>query len=177
MVNVPLVDTENNLLGYMEKIEAHKKGVLHRAFSLFVFDEDKLILQKRAPNKYHCPGLWTNTCCSHPSSNIINFSEIEKRLFEEMGINSINHLHLFDFIYYKQFENNLIEHEFDSIYLGLTSDKPRINKDEVSEWKYMKIKEILNDLNNEKKENYTYWFKEIMKNEKFLSSLDKLGLL
>ena len=177
MGDIPLVDEKNNLLGYGEKMDVHERGLLHRAFSLFVFDKGgKLILQKRADEKYHCPGLWTNTCCSHPSSNIIEIEEIEKRLDEEMGMGCENIEHLFDFIYRKEFDNGLVEHELDSVYFGFSNSEPKINLEEVGEWKAVNLKELFEDVRN-RPEEYTFWFKEIVGDERFKEGLEERELL
>lgn len=166
--NVVLVDTNDNKLGLMEKLEAHRKGLLHRAFSVFILDEKKrLLLQKRALNKYHSPGLWTNTCCSHPRDNEDVIDAGKRRLNEEMGISaSLNHL--FSFIYKVNFDNGLIEHEFDHVLIGNSKTDPVINKDEVCDWKWVDIKNVKIDL-ADNSDMYTEWFKIIF--EKFYYKL------
>ena len=177
MGDIPLVDEKNNLLGYMNKMKVHEKGLLHRAFSLFVFDYKKrLILQKRANDKYHCPGLWSNTACSHPESNIIEIEEIEKRLDEEMGMGCENIEHLFDFIYRKKFDNGLIEHELDSVYISFSKDRPNINPLEVSMIQHSPIKRVYEEV-GDKPWRYTYWFKEILNDDRFKKGLKEFGLL
>ena len=107
------VDENDNEIGFIEKLDAHIKGVLHRAISVFIFNDNKeLLLQKRFSGKYHSPGLWTNTCCTHPNKNEDTKDAANRRLKEEMGIYS-NLREIFSFIYYVKFDNNLIEHEFD----------------------------------------------------------------
>ena len=157
---VILVDKDDNELGLMEKLEVHQKGLLHRAFSVFLLnDSNQLLLQKRALDKYHSPGLWTNTCCSHPRKNEKTIDAAHRRLFEEMGIKS--ELKLFtSFIYKAEFDNGLIEHEFDHVIVGSFVGNPVINQLEVCDWKWEDldlIKENLKTYPND----YTEWFKII----------------
>jgi isopentenyl-diphosphate delta-isomerase len=155
---VILVDTQDNELGVMEKLQAHQEGKLHRAFSIFIFNnKNELLLQQRALSKYHSGGLWTNTCCSHPSPNETILDAAQRRLFEEMGISCelkiINH-----FIYQSDFENGLKEHEFDYIIIGQSNEIPLINKDEVANYKWQTIEEIEKDIILNPTQ-YTIWFK------------------
>ncbi|NCT94573.1 MAG: isopentenyl-diphosphate Delta-isomerase [Chitinophagaceae bacterium] len=118
MEQVVLVDKQDTAIGVMEKMEAHQKALLHRAFSVFVFTDDgKLILQQRAMDKYHSPGLWTNTCCSHPRPGEDLSQAAARRLKEEMGFETILYK-AFDFIYEASFDNGLTEHEFDHVFIG-----------------------------------------------------------
>tara|TARA_B100001093_G_scaffold80386_1_gene71779 strand:+ start:647 stop:1162 length:516 start_codon:yes stop_codon:yes gene_type:complete len=166
--HVVLVDTNDNKLGLMEKLEAHRKGLLHRAFSVFVLDEKKrLLLQKRSLNKYHSPGLWTNTCCSHPRDNEDIIDAGKRRLNEEMGM-STNLDQLFSFIYKVNFDNGLTEHEFDHVLIGISKTDPVINKEEVCDWKWVDIKRVKIDL-VDNSYMYTEWFKIIF--EKFYNKL------
>src|SRR6187455_3410060 len=115
---VILVDALDNQVGIMDKMEAHEKGVLHRAFSVFVFDgENRLIIQQRALDKYHSPGLWTNTCCSHPQPGEETKLAAMRRVTEELGV-TIPLEKQFHFIYKAEFENGLTEHEFDHVFTG-----------------------------------------------------------
>ena len=119
----------------MDKMEAHQKGVLHRAFSVFVFNNaGELLLQQRADHKYHSGGLWTNTCCSHPAPGEKNADAAARRLYEEMGFNC-ELAHSFSFIYKAQFQNGLTEYEFDHVYIGYADSIPVLNMDEVQDWK------------------------------------------
>ena len=137
MEEVVLVDSDDNFLGTMEKMEAHKKGTLHRAFSVYlVNNKGEFLLQRRASSKYHSAGLWTNTCCSHPRLNETTLAAAERRLDEEMGIFT-SLTHLFHFIYRVDFDNALTEHELDHVYLGTFNGEPNPNPEEVSKWKYM----------------------------------------
>ena len=157
------VDEKDNELGYIEKMDAHIKGVLHRALSIFIFNEkNELLLQKRYSGKYHSPSLWTNTCCTHPNKNESTDTAAKRRLEEEMGF-CCDLKEVFSFIYYIKFDNNLIEHEFDHVYFGRYSDKIYINPLEVEDYKWISINEIKTDLKNNP-ENYTYWFRYIMEN-------------
>ena len=155
---VILVDKNDNEVGTMEKQEAHVKGLLHRAFSVFIFnDKNELLLQRRAVNKYHSGGLWTNTCCSHPRQNEKTKDAAKRRLLEEMGMRSTLKKQ-FDFIYKAKLDNNLYEHEFDHVFFGFTNDLPIINTEEVEEYTY----KTLEDIGNEMKaipDKYTEWFK------------------
>ena len=155
---VILVDKNDNEVGTMEKQEAHVKGLLHRAFSVFIFnDKNELLLQRRAVNKYHSGGLWTNTCCSHPRQNEKTEDAAKRRLLEEMGMRSILKKQ-FDFVYKAKLDNNLYEHEFDHVFFGFTNDLPIINPEEVEEYTY----KTLEDIGNEMKaipDKYTEWFK------------------
>ncbi len=157
---VVLVNEEDTVIGEMEKLAAHQQGKLHRAFSVFIFNENGLLLlQQRANDKYHGAGLWTNTCCSHPGLNEnVKESAIE-RLAYEMGIKCELEF-LFSFIYRSEVENNLIEHEYDHVYCGVTDMQPHPNGREVQAWKWAKPETILNDL-NENPGNYTVWFRKI----------------
>ena len=155
---VILVDKNDNEVGTMEKQEAHVKGLLHRAFSVFIFnDKNELLLQRRAVNKYHSGGLWTNTCCSHPRQNEKTKDAAKRRLLEEMGMRSTLKKQ-FDFVYKAKLDNNLYEHEFDHVFFGFTNDLPIINPEEVEEYTY----KTLEDIGNEMKtipDKYTEWFK------------------
>ena len=162
---VVLVDKEDFQLGLMPKLEAHRKGVLHRAFSVFVFNSSKLLLmQKRSSLKYHSPGLWTNTCCSHQRDGESTVDAAKRRLNEEMGLN-LDLKETFSFIYKANLENGLIEHEFDHVLVGFTDFNPKINTNEVEDWKWIDLSFLELDL--DKNPNiYTEWFKIIFKRVK-----------
>ena len=170
---VVLVDNSNNQVGLMPKMEAHLKGVLHRAFSVIIFNNNgEVMLQKRASTKYHTPSLWSNTCCSHQRENEDNISAGKRRLNEEMGF--ITQLYDFEsFIYKVSFSNGLIEHEFDHILVGIYNGLPNINLDEVDGWKWISIDELVNDM-KDNSEKYTAWFKIII--NKYSQSLKKWKL-
>ena len=158
MEEVVLVDVNNNVLGYMEKMEAHYKGELHRAFSVFIFNSKKqVLLQKRALDKYHSAGLWTNTCCSHPRKNESFIHAAHRRLNEEMGMSA--HLDkAFSFIYKAHLDQGLIEHELDWVFLGKSDVLPLINSNEVASYKYVDFNSLLIDL-EENPDLYTSWLK------------------
>ena len=146
-------------------MEAHRKGVLHRAFSVFVFTSSKLLnKQKRSSLKYHSPGLWTNTCCSHQRDGESTVDAAKRRLNEEMGLN-VDLKETFSFIYKANLENGLIEHEFDHVLVGFTDFNPKINTNEVEDWKWIDLSFLELDL--DKNPNiYTEWFKIIFKRVK-----------
>ena len=126
-------------IGLMPKLEAHQKRFLHRAFSVFILNtKGELMLQQRAKHKYHSPGLWTNTCCSHQRDGETNIQAGKRRLQEEMGF-STELKEVTSFIYKAPFDNGLTEHEFDHVLLGHYEDDPVINLDEVSSWKWMSL--------------------------------------
>lgn len=157
---VILVNEQDEQIGLMEKIEAHEKALLHRAFSVFIFnDNNELMLQQRALHKYHSPGLWTNTCCSHQREGETNLQAGKRRLQEEMGF--ITDLkETTSFIYKAPFDNGLTEHEFDHILVGSYKNDPVINKDEVADWKWMALEDVKTDIKDQP-ELYTEWFKII----------------
>jgi isopentenyl-diphosphate delta-isomerase len=163
--NVILVDEHNREVGLMEKMEAHHKGLLHRAFSVFVFNENgELLLQRRAFGKYHSEGLWTNTCCSHPFPGESILEAGKRRLFEEMGF-TCELSEVFAFIYKAELENGLIEHELDHVLVGFSEETPHLNLEEVSAFKWMSVDEIKADM----KENplqYTAWFRILIEEHK-----------
>lgn len=157
---VILVNENDEQIGLMEKLEAHEKAVLHRAFSVFVLnDKNEVMLQQRAHQKYHSPLLWTNTCCSHQREGETNIQAGTRRLFEEMGFTT-ELKELFHFIYKAPFDNGLTEHELDHVMIGYYNEAPKINPDEVESWKWMSIEAIRDDIQTQS-ENYTVWFKII----------------
>ena len=161
MEEIILVDEQDNAIGTMEKMEAHRKGVLHRAFSVVLFNSSgELLLQKRADNKYHSGGLWTNTCCSHPLPDEIISDAVQRRLKYEMGIN-LKPEFAFKFIYKAPLDKSLIEHELDHVFIGTFNGTPIINKEEVSEWKFVSLNELKNQMKS-MPEIYTTWFRLIV---------------
>jgi isopentenyl-diphosphate delta-isomerase len=159
---VILVDENDNQIGLMPKMEAHEKGVLHRAFSVFTFNKKgELMLQQRAAHKYHSPLLWTNTCCSHQRNGETNLEAGKRRLQEEMGFTA-ELKEVFSFIYKAPFDNGLTEHELDHVLVGYFDDNPNINKEEVEDYKWMLLEDVKSDI--EKNPSiYTEWFKIIFK--------------
>lgn len=157
---VILVDTDDNPIGTMNKMEAHEKAVLHRAFSVFILnDKNEVMLQQRAAHKYHSPLLWTNTCCSHQRVGETNIEAGKRRLFEEMGFTA-ELKELFHFIYKAPFDNGLTEHELDHVMIGYSNENPVINPEEVESWKWMSIEDIKADM-MDNPNAYTVWFKII----------------
>ena len=157
---VILVNEQDEPIGLMNKMEAHEKAVLHRAFSVFILnDKNEVMLQQRAHHKYHSPLLWTNTCCSHQRAGETNIEAGKRRLFEEMGFQT-ELKELFHFIYKAPFDNGLTEHELDHVMIGYYNDAPIINPDEVEHWKWMSIEAIKEDM-KQHPETYTVWFKII----------------
>jgi len=166
---VILVDENDNQIGLMSKMEVHKKALLHRAFSVFIFNkESKLMIQQRASTKYHSPLLWTNTCCSHQRSGESNIEAGKRRLFEEMGF-STDLDEVFSFIYKAPFDNGLTEHELDYVLIGSFDGEPNINKEEVENYKWMFLEDVKKDIENNPK-IYTAWFQII-----FNKSYEKLA--
>ena len=155
---VILVDKNDNQVGLMPKLEAHEKGVLHRAFSIFIFNSKyELLLQKRASSKYHSGGLWTNTCCSHPREGEDTLDAANRRLDEEMGIKT-SLRKVYDFIYKAELDNQLTEHEFDHVFYGVCDNDPMLNKDEAEDFKWVDMETLNNDI-MKNEDNYTVWFK------------------
>jgi len=143
--NVILVDEKDNQVGLMPKLEAHQKGLLHRAFSVFIFNSDyELLLQKRASSKYHSGGLWTNTCCSHPRDGEDILDAANRRLHEEMGIKT-NLRKVFDFIYKADLDNNLTENEFDHVFYGVYNDDPVLNREEADDFMWIDMETLKNE--------------------------------
>ena len=158
MEYVVLVDESDHQIGLMEKQAAHVTPHLHRAFSVFVFNsKGELLLQQRALSKYHSPGLWTNTCCSHPRAGETLEEATSRRLKEEMGIHCEMH-EVYTFIYKAPVGEGLTEHEFDHVFIGQSDDMPEINRDEVEAWKYMSLADLKADIEHHP-EHYTEWFK------------------
>ena len=174
--NVILVNEFDEEIGVMEKLEAHQKGLLHRAFSVFIFnDQNEMLLQKRALDKYHSGGLWTNTCCSHPSENETILDAGVRRLKEEMNYKADLHTS-FSFIYKVALDNDLTEHELDHVLIGKSNVNPVLNPDEASDYKWISIDEVSKDL-IENKNSYTFWFNLIMSqySNELLESLKKIS--
>jgi len=158
MEYVVLVDESDHQIGLMEKQAAHVTPHLHRAFSVFVFNsKGELLLQQRALSKYHSPGLWTNTCCSHPRAGETLEEATSRRLMEEMGMTCALH-EVYTFIYKAPVGEGLTEHEFDHVFIGQSDDFPKINREEVEAWKYMSLADLKADIEHYP-EHYTEWFK------------------
>jgi len=157
---VILVNEQDEQIGLMNKMEAHEKALLHRAFSVFVMnDKGELMLQQRAAEKYHSPLLWANTCCSHQRDGETSLNAGKRRLEEEMGF-VCELKELFSFIYKAPFDNGLTEHELDHVMIGTYQDAPVINPEEVESYKWMTLEAVKNDMEKQP-EIYTEWFKII----------------
>jgi isopentenyl-diphosphate delta-isomerase len=155
---VILVDREDNPCGQAPKMEAHRKGLLHRAFSVFIFNNrGEMLLQQRAANKYHSGGLWTNACCSHPGPGEETISAAGRRLKEEMGFETPVEK-IFDFVYRTEFENGLIEHEFDHVLAGQYDGPVEFNREEVMDYCFKTVDEISDSLQTHPGK-YTEWFR------------------
>ncbi len=161
MEEVILVDADDNVIGRMEKMAAHRQAKLHRAFSVFIFNNKKqLLLQQRAFHKYHSGGLWTNTCCSHPKPDESVEEAAHRRLKEEMGFDC-KLQKIFHFIYCRPLDNQLTEHELDHVFIGFYDDKPKINKEEVENYQWINPVELFDSIKNNPS-LYTEWFKIIL---------------
>lgn len=153
-----LVDENDEPLGSMTKLDVHRKGVLHRAFSVFVFNTSmELLLQQRADTKYHSAGLWSNTCCSHPRYGEDTAAAAKRRLKEEMGLECDPNF-LFSFIYKADVGNRLTEHEYDHVFICISNEIPKPHPDEVKSWKYLSLTDLNNHMDNNPEE-YTEWLK------------------
>ena len=142
----------------MEKLQAHQEGKLHRAFSIFIFnDKNEMLLQQRSFSKYHSAGLWANSCCSHPRPNETIKDAANRRLYEEMGM-SCDLTIKTNFIYKSQFDNGLTEHELDYVLVGYSNQEPIINKDEVESYKWQSLSLIKEDI-AANPNHFSFWFK------------------
>lgn len=157
---VILVDENDKEIGKAEKMEAHEKELLHRAISVFIFNrKGEWLLQRRAFNKYHSKGLWTNTCCSHPAPGETSLQAANRRLQEEMGLAApLNKL--FHFTYKEKLDNHLTEYETDHVFVGITDENPQMNSNEVVANKYLDFEHLHTDV-LKNPENYTVWFRKI----------------
>ena len=157
---VILVNEQDEPIGLMNKMEAHEKAVLHRAFSVFILnDKNEVMLQQRAHHKYHSPLLWTNTCCSHQRAGETNIEAGKRRLFEEMGFQA-ELKELYHFIYKAPFDNGLTEHELDHVFIGTFDDEPNLNPEEVMAYRWVELDDLKKDM-EKNPQNYTAWFKII----------------
>ena len=169
--DVILVNEKDEPTGTMEKMEVHQKALLHRAFSIFIFnDRGEMLLHKRAADKYHSAGLWTNACCSHPQPGEQIMEAAKKRLQEEMGITTTLKK-VFDFIYKASFDNGLTEHEFDHVFIGVYNGIISPNTAEVSDYCFKRM-EAVNDAIQSRPQHFTEWFKiAFPKVEEYLAAL------
>jgi len=167
------VDEQDNFLGYIGKTEAHLEAVKHRAFSIFVFnDKQEMLIQKRALDKYHTPGLWSNSCCSHPRYGENLTSAVHRRLPEEMGFDT-ELFHVHEMSYRVEFDNGITENEYDHVYIGFYQGQPHINPAEVNSYKWISRSNLLQDMDRHP-EKYTFWFKKIMSEFDFNKAIELL---
>ena len=162
---VVLVSEKDEILGVMDKMQAHENGILHRAFSVFLFnDKGEMLLQKRAAGKYHSPNQWTNAVCSHPRLQETYLEAAERRLKEELGIDTPL-TYRFNFLYKADVGQNLWEHELDHVFTGNFEGEFKLNEEEVSEVRYISIDDLDKEM-SANPENFTEWFKIILKEYK-----------
>ena len=154
---VVLVDMADREKGREDKMEAHVRGFLHRAFSVFIFRGDRILLQRRAASKYHCGGLWTNTCCSHPGFGEEIEEAARERLYREMGIRADRLEEIHAFVYRAEFPNGLIEYEYDHVFVGESGDEPVPDPREVEDWRWIRIEDLMKEV-EERPELFTPWF-------------------
>lgn len=158
---VVLVDEQDQEIGTMEKMQAHHEGKLHRAFSVLLYNKKgEMLIQQRALHKYHCGGLWTNACCSHPMPNEKLEDAVKRRLKEELGIEAQCDKR-FHFIYKAEVAENLFEHELDHVFVGTIKENPIINPEEIADWKFINMDILKEDIKH-KSTLYTPWFKLIL---------------
>ncbi|MFT6997576.1 MAG: isopentenyl-diphosphate delta-isomerase [Cryomorphaceae bacterium] len=156
--HVILVDSDNKQLGTMEKMEAHRKGLLHRAFSIFIFNlRDEMLLHQRADGKYHCGGMWTNAVCSHPRPNEDQSLALNRKMLQEMGFFT-DVKKAFDFTYRAQLDNGLVEYEYDEVFYGVYEGDLSPNPEEVKAYRYSSVLEIREEI-RQNPELFTPWFK------------------
>lgn len=154
---VILVNEDDEEIGVMDKMEAHIQGKLHRAFSVFIFnDKGEMLLQQRAAGKYHSGGLWTNACCSHPAPGETTEAAAQRRLQEEMGFSTAV-AKIFNFTYRAEFDNGLIENEYDHVFLGFYNGPIAPDAGEVQDYRYQSMNEIRAAMTDEPDE-FTAWF-------------------
>ncbi len=172
-MEVILVDEQDNAIGSMGKMEVHEKAILHRAFSIFIFNKKgEILLQKRAANKYHSGGLWTNTCCSHPRPGEDTLTAAHNRLQEEMGFTT-ELSKTFSFIYKAPFDNGLTEHEYDHVFTGTYNGIVQPNPQEVSDYCYQSVEAIKSNIIMQPG-NFTEWFKiALPKLEQYIAKQQK----
>lgn len=155
---VILVDENDQAVGTAEKLEAHKNGVLHRAFSVFIFDDQgRLLLQKRAKSKYHSGGLWSNTCCSHPAPEEDTGVAAVRRLEQEMGLRC-ELSEIFSFTYKARLDHDLTEHEYDHVLVGISNEDPKPDPEEVEDWKWIGLHPLLDEIQRYPHQ-FTHWFR------------------
>lgn len=152
------VDERDRETGVAEKMEAHAAGLLHRAFSVQIFtSQGAWLLQRRSPQKYHSGGLWSNTCCSHPTPGTSTSEAASGRLNEEMGLTTALHPAA-AFLYRAEVGQGLVEYEYDHLFTGISDERPRIDPDEVAEYRYVQPDDLLTELARHP-ERFTVWFR------------------
>ena len=157
MNKIAIVDLRDNIIGYSSKYNIHKKGILHAAFSIFLYHDNKILLQCRAKKKYHSGGLIANTCCSHRTVDCDLITSAKKRLKDEVGIEVDNLFDIGSFVYFHKFHENLYEYELDHVLIAESTYEPNINKNEVKWAKWIDIKDVITDITNNP-EKYCVWF-------------------
>ena len=158
---VILVDENDLPIGEMDKLEAHQKNCLHRAFSIILWnDKNQMLIHQRAEGKYHSAGLWTNTCCSHPRPEELTLAAVHRRLHEEMGI-ATELKHAFYFVYQTDLENNLAEHELDHVFLGKFDGIPNVNPEEAQDFRWVSLEDVRSEIQTNPNQ-FTYWFNYIL---------------
>ncbi|SFM88323.1 isopentenyl-diphosphate delta-isomerase [Izhakiella capsodis] len=156
-VDVILVDEADRPLGTMEKLEAHTKGLLHRAISVYVFNrQGELMLQRRASDKYHCAGLWSNTTCGHPLPQESNAHAAQRRLREEMGL-SLPLTPIFELRYNLALGNGMSEHEYGHVFFACSDEHPCLNPQEADAWRYASLPDLANAIAQDP-QPFTPWF-------------------
>jgi isopentenyl-diphosphate Delta-isomerase len=175
MEEVTLVDKEDNVIGKGEKQVSHTDPKLHRAISILIFNsKGEMLIQKRADTKYHCPGIWANACCSHPRPGETYEEAAKRRLPEEMGF-SCQIEKEFKFTYYSEFMNALAEYEMDQVFSGLYDGEIKVNPEEVSEYKWINVDNLLKDIYYDPKK-YASWFKIILNHPEFKKVKEKYNV-
>lgn len=156
-----MVDERDREMGDMEKMQAHREGRLHRAFSVILFNsKGEMLLQKRSAHKYHSGGLWTNACCSHPRPGESTATAVQRKLKQEMGIQVVPEF-AFKFQYKAEMENGLIEHEVDHVYTGIFDGEPVLNPEEAEDWKFVNVNEVRHEV-EKNPDLFTVWFRKLL---------------
>jgi isopentenyl-diphosphate Delta-isomerase len=160
--NKVILVTNNDLeVGICDKLEAHQQGLLHRAFSVLVYNaKGEVLLQKRAKTKYHSAGLWSNTCCSHPQPNEDLLTAAHERLQEEMGFDCVL-VHKGHFVYHAQLENDLVEHELDHVFVGLYEGNPTPNPEEAEDYRWQAVSTLKKQI-EDSPQSFSCWFSNVL---------------
>lgn len=169
-----LVDADDREVGVGEKLQTHREGALHRAFSVFVFDRrGRLLMQKRAAAKYHSAGLWSNTACGHPRPGEATRDAARRRLREEMGFDC-ELREAFEFVYRAEVGDRLVEHEYDHVFAGTHDRDPAPDHAEVEDWRWVEMGELRREL-REAPERYSFWLKLAVEDERWRALFDDKG--